>query len=83
MGDSVTIKLEHADTELSRLMDEHSVYKTLGQSIRISQVIWFGHKCGYTAMVTNILGPSLETLLGESGGWFSLKTVSMLMTQLV
>ena len=79
----VAVKLEHIDVEQLRLRHEQIVYKLLGHSVGIPQVLWFGFDCGYTAMVTNLLGPSLKALHDACGHQFSLKTVLMLVDQLV
>lgn len=79
----VAVKLEHIDAERPRLRHERMVYKSLGHSVGIPQVLWFGFDRGYTAMVTNLLGPSLGALHNACGSRFSLKTVLMLADQLV
>ena len=79
----IAVKLEHINAEQPRLRHERMVYKSLGHSVGIPQVLWFGFDCGYTAMVTNLLRPSLGALHNACGSQFSLKTVLMLADQLV
>ena len=44
---------------------------------------WFGVEGGYSCMVIDLLGPSLEDLFNYSNRIFSLKSVLMLADQLV
>jgi len=82
-GKHVAVKLEPIDVERPRLRHKQTVYKLLGHSVEILQVLWFGSDHRYTAMVTNLLRPSLETLYNACGSRFSLKTVFMLAGPLV
>ena len=79
----IAVKLEHINIEQLRLRHKQIVYKLLGHLVGIPQVLWFSFDCGYTAMVTNLLGPSLEVLHNACGHQFSLKTVLMLADQLI
>jgi hypothetical protein len=49
----------------------------------ISKVYWFGSEGDYNAMVTDLLGPSLEELKTFCGNEFTTKTILMLGIQLV
>lgn len=44
---------------------------------------WYGVENDYNALVTDIYGPSLEQLMKFCGGRFSLKTVLLVMDQIL
>jgi hypothetical protein len=54
-----------------------------GIMIILNRILWFGNEGGYTAMVMDLLGSLLGTLLSMCGGWFTTKCVLMLGAQLV
>ena len=49
----------------------------------IPYVRWFGVEGDYNVMVMDLLGPSLEDLFNFCGRKFSLKTVLMLVDQMI
>lgn len=79
----IAIKLENVNTGHPKLRHEYLVYKALGQSDGVPRVLSFSTERGYSALVTERLGPSLEVLLAACGRRLGLKTVLMLADQLV
>jgi casein kinase I family protein HRR25 len=65
--------LESVKAKHPQLKYEPKVYKTLAGSARVPFMHWFGTECNYNAMVTNLLGPSLEDLFNFCNQKFSLK----------
>ena len=67
----------------SRLRTEARAYRILGTKPGVPQCCWFGrHKKGHV-LVTEWIGPSLEQLIVECSGHFSLGTVLHLADQLI
>jgi hypothetical protein len=81
--EDVAIKLEPIDAEFLQLDYEHKVYKHLAGGIGIPAIRWFGTEGDYNAMVLQCLGPSLEDLFNYSNCTFSLRTVLLLVDQMV
>ncbi|KAF7791434.1 hypothetical protein EIP86_002450 [Pleurotus ostreatoroseus] len=79
----VAIKFEPIEAKYPQLEYESKVYNTLAGGTGIPTVHWFGTESNYSAMVVDLLGPSLEDLLNFCGRKFSLKTVLMLGDQLI
>lgn len=83
-GDEVAIKLEHNyNLSFSALTQEIDIYKTLTGGAGIPRVHWNGEVDNYHVMVFDLLGPSLGDLLDFCGRKFSLKTVLMVVNQLL
>ncbi|KAL9621089.1 MAG: hypothetical protein Q9160_004474 [Pyrenula sp. 1 TL-2023] len=82
-GAEVAVKLEYHRVDPSLLCDEFETYKSLGGGKGIPQVYWFGRESEYRAMIFELLGPSLEDLFNYCGRLFSLKTVLMLVDQII
>ncbi|KAL8825832.1 MAG: hypothetical protein Q9170_007638 [Blastenia crenularia] len=82
-GEEVAIKLEHVYIDPSLLQLEVEVYKTLSGGTGIPRVYDYLFECEYRALVLDLLGPSLEDLFNFCGRKFSLKTVLMLVDQLL
>jgi casein kinase I family protein HRR25 len=79
----VAIKMQRTDTVYSSLAHEFHVYKALAGGTGIPATHWFGIECGHNAMVVDLLGPSLQELFEACERRFSLKTVLLLVDQLV
>ncbi|KAL8698072.1 MAG: hypothetical protein Q9224_002017 [Gallowayella concinna] len=82
-GEEVAIKLEHVTIDPSFLESEFEAYRSLAGGPGIPRVYAFEWECEYRAMIFDLLGPSLEALFNFCGRKFSLKTVLMLVDQLV
>ena len=82
-GNEVAIKLEHISIDPSFLEREADVYQSLSGGTGIPRVYAYTTECEYHAMVFDLLGPSLEDLFNFCGREFSLKTVLMLVDQLL
>ncbi|KAL8813444.1 MAG: hypothetical protein Q9223_000230 [Gallowayella weberi] len=82
-GEEVAIKLEHVTIDPSFLEDEVVAYKELAGGPGIARVHALEEECEYRAMIFDLLGPSLEDLFNFCGRKFSLKTVLMLVDQLL
>lgn len=82
-GKEVAIKLEPAIAKHSPLKQESKIYKTLMGGTGVPWLMWSGRKGDYNVMVIDLLGPSLEDLFKMCNRHFSLKTVLLLVDQLV
>lgn len=79
----VAIKVQRIEARYSPLDYEFRVYQALAGSTGIPAIHWFGIEASYNAMVIDLLGPSLEDLFEVRNCKFSLKTVLLLVDQLV
>ncbi|KAM6515598.1 serine/threonine protein kinase [Fusarium solani] len=82
-GEEIAIKLESVKAKHPQLEYEARVYKSLAGGVGIPFVRWYGTECDYNAMVYDLLGPSLEDLFNFCNRKFSLKTVLLLVDQLI
>ena len=82
-GDEIAIKLEHISVDPSLLEQEAEIYRSLCGGVGIPRVHAYVTECEYNAMVFDLLGPSLEDLFNFCSREFSLKTVLMLVDQLI
>ncbi|KAJ7939784.1 kinase-like domain-containing protein [Mycena leptocephala] len=82
-GEEVAIKLEPVDAAYPQLKHESKVYKILAGGLGVPFVRWFGVVGTYSAMVLDLLDPSLENLFNLCNCEFSLKTVLLLADQLL
>ena len=67
----------------SLLEGEADTYRFLSGGVGIPRVHAYETECEYNTMVFDLLGPSLEDLFNFCGRKFSLKTVLMLVDQLL
>lgn len=82
-GDEVAIKLKLNNIDFSALNREADVYQTLVGGAGIPHVHWYGEEWSYNVMVLDLLGPSLADLFHCCGRKFSLKTVLLIVDQLI
>ncbi|EAA10364.4 AGAP004901-PA [Anopheles gambiae str. PEST] len=84
-GLKVAIKMDKCREEESRslLPHEYKVYAQLAGCEGIPVVHLFGQERGYNVIVMDKLGPSLEDLFNFCSRRFSLKTVMMLVDQMI
>ncbi|KAH8246625.1 hypothetical protein KR038_006304 [Drosophila bunnanda] len=82
-GIEVAIKVEATNAQYPQLIYEAKVYKHLSHSSGFPKLLHFGSEKRYNAMVIELLGPSLEELFNLCKRRFSLKTVMMLIDQLL
>ena len=67
----------------SLLEGEADTYRFLSGGVGILRVYAYKTECEYNAIVFDLLGPSLEDLFNFYGRKFSLKTMLMLVDQLL
>jgi len=65
------------------LLYETKLYRILQGGVGVPNVHWFGVEGDYNVMVIDLLGPSLEDLFNYCKRKFSLKTVLMLVDQML
>ncbi|XP_020812270.1 casein kinase I [Drosophila serrata] len=82
-GVEVAIKVEATDAQYPQLIYEAKLYKHLRQRPGFPKLLHFGSEKRYNAMVMELLGPSLEELFNLCKRRFSMKTVMMLIDQLL
>ncbi|TMW94364.1 hypothetical protein EJD97_010382 [Solanum chilense] len=82
-GEEVAVKLEPVKTKHPQLHYESKLYMLLQGGTGIPHLKWFGVEGEYSAMVIDLLGPSLEDLFNYCNRKFTLKTVLMLADQLI
>ncbi|CAA0833677.1 dual specificity kinase 1, partial [Striga hermonthica] len=81
--EEVAIKLESVKTKHPQLHYESKIYMLLQGGTGVPNLKWFGVEGEYNVMVIDLLGPSLEDLFNYCNRKFSLKTVLMLVDQLI
>ncbi|MCL7029007.1 hypothetical protein MKW94_029358 [Papaver nudicaule] len=82
-NEEVAIKVEYRKVKHPQLLYESKIYAQLQGGKGIPRLMWFGVEGEYNVMVIDLLGKSLEDLLSDCGGKFTLKTVLMLADQLI
>ncbi|KAF1962347.1 kinase-like protein [Byssothecium circinans] len=82
-GQEVALKLEHYQIRPSHLENEVEIYNKLAGGPGIPRVYWHGSEDEYSVMAFELLGPNLENLFNYCSRKFSLKTVLMLVDQLI
>ncbi|KAK2768858.1 Casein kinase I isoform delta [Arachnomyces sp. PD_36] len=80
----VAIKLERlAKDGPTMLMMELALYEILHGGVGIPHIYWSGYEGDFHALVFELLGPSLEDLFNFCGRKFTLKTILLLVDQLI
>jgi len=82
-GELVAIKFENTITKHPQLLFESKVLKLLQGGLGIPEVHYCGTEERNNVMIIDLLGPSLEDLFTFSSRKFSLKTVLMIIDQLL
>lgn len=82
-GEEVAIKLEDGSVDWLRLEQEVEVYRSLGRCSGFPRVHWCGEVHDFTALVFDLLGPSLQDLFQYCNNQFSLKTTLLLADQIL
>jgi casein kinase 1 alpha len=83
-GDKFAVKVEtRKKSDLEFLNYESQVYKYLSGSTGIPRAYFYGVELGYSCLVMDLLGPSIEELFTVCSRRFSLKTVLMLADQMI
>ncbi|KAA1138952.1 serine/threonine protein kinase [Puccinia graminis f. sp. tritici] len=82
-NEEVAVKLEPRGAKYYQLNHEAHVYKLLADGVGVPSMKWFVAECKYSAMVIELLGPSLEDLFNFCKRKFSLKTTLLLANQLL
>lgn len=80
------VKMESKDNNINLLETESNIINYVNQHIDDNPVIknyWYGADNKYYYLITDLLGPSLDSLLPKCNGKFSLKTVLMLAEQMI
>ncbi|XP_051824286.1 casein kinase I-like [Antechinus flavipes] len=82
-GQEVAVKFESQRTTHPQLMYESRLYRALEGGVGIPHTRWFGQEKNYSALVMDLLGPSLEDLFNYCSRKFSLKTILLLADQML
>jgi casein kinase 1 len=82
-GLEVAVKLEPIRSRHPQLLHEARIYKLLVGGVGVPKLYWYGTQGDFNVMVIDLLAPSLEDLCKFCGGRFTLKTVLLLMDQMV
>lgn len=82
-GEEVAVKLEPTKARHPQLSSEAKIYKILQGGNGIPSVKWFGQEKDFNVLVMELLGPNLEDLFNFCQRKFSLKTVLMLVDQMI
>ncbi|CCC66669.1 hypothetical protein NCAS_0A01090 [Naumovozyma castellii] len=83
-GEEIAIKLESSETRHPQLEYESRVYNFVSDgSMGIPNIRMFERGFGYSALVMDLLGPSLEDLFNYCHRSFSYKTIFMLAWQMI
>lgn len=79
----VAVKMEAPNSKDPQLSREGQILKHLKCEVGVPAVHWDGKFDGWTALVMDLLGPSLEDLFDSRSRQFTLKTVLMLTEQII
>ncbi|VDN09948.1 unnamed protein product [Dibothriocephalus latus] len=85
-GEEVAVKLEKVTAKHPQLFFEAKVYRVLTETPGLPHIHYYGLdgvNNAYNALVMDLLGPSLEDLFNFCGRCFTMKTVLMLVDQML
>jgi len=82
-GDEVAIKLEEVRTRHPQLFYESKLLRYLQGGVGVPNIYYYGMENSYNIMVIDLLGPSLEDLMNLCNRRLSVKTVLMLIEQMI
>lgn len=82
-GEEVALKMESLTARHPQLMYEYKLYKVLIGGVGIPHIRYFGQERNYNVLVMDLLGPSLEDLFNFCSRHFTIKTVLMLVDQMI
>ena len=79
----VAVKMESVNAPIPQIFYEAKIYSLLQGNKGIPRLFWTGIEGDYNVIVIEKLGPSLEALRKYCGGYFSIKTVCMILLQMI
>ncbi|XP_067620042.1 casein kinase I-like [Eurosta solidaginis] len=82
-GEEVAIKIERTNATHPQLLHEAKLYKILRRGVGIPRIRHHGKEKNFNFLVMDLLGPSLEDLFNSCKRHFSIKTVLMLVDQMI
>ncbi|XP_067639130.1 casein kinase I-like [Eurosta solidaginis] len=82
-GEEVAIKIEKTNATHPQLLHEAKLYKILRGCVGIPRIRHHGKEKKFNFLVMDLLGPSLEDLFNSCKRHFTIKTVLMLVDQMI
>lgn len=82
-GEEVAIKIESNNARHPQLLYEYKLYRVLSGGVGIPRIRYYGHEKSFNTLVMDLLGPSLEDLFNFCTRHFTIKTVLMLVDQMI
>ncbi|XP_030382394.1 casein kinase I-like [Scaptodrosophila lebanonensis] len=82
-GEEVAIKMESATARHPQLLYEYKLYRVLSGGVGIPRIRYYGNEKNFNILVMDLLGPSLEDLFNACTRHFTIKTVLMLVDQMI
>ncbi|ALC49737.1 CkIalpha [Drosophila busckii] len=82
-GEKVAIKMEATNARHPQLLYEYKLYRVLSGGVGIPRIRFYGNEKNFNILVMDLLGPSLEDLFNFCSRHFTIKTVLMLVDQMI
>ncbi|XP_014096406.1 casein kinase I [Bactrocera oleae] len=82
-GEEVAVKMESANARHPQLLYEAKLYRILSGGVGIPRIRYHGKEKNFNTLVMDLLGPSLEDLFNFCTRHFTIKTVLMLVDQMI
>ncbi|KAM3145968.1 hypothetical protein pb186bvf_001946 [Paramecium bursaria] len=82
-GEILAAKVEDSKSKHPQLQFEAKMTKTLQGGVGIPTLYWYGQETTLNCMIIDLLGPNIEDLFNFCNRRFSLKTVIMLVDQMI